>query len=230
MSNEDAAILEERIFQLEKVFFTGLELLIGTAPESLDDERIEELFTAYERVISKEYESDEEFKKAVHERNKKLEEFREYVIENFNREGDFDRKHKEIRQEALEILLGVADVDGKETTKLYGDLQKFEDKNNVKKIRERLSELDPNSLVGNLAAAYKNKELVDVIADSAESVSYYSQLCTPFLKESRLAELLSEVGAVVTELYFGLCVGEINAFSSVIGEVNKLVGSKKHDI
>ncbi len=230
MTDEDAAILEERVFQLEKVFFTGLELLIGTAPENLDDERIEQLFRAYELVLSKDYESDEEFKKAVHERNRGLEEFREYVIENFNREGDFDREHEEVRQEALEILLGVADVDGKEITRLYRDLQKLEDKNNVKKIRERLSEVDPNSLVGNMAAAYKNRDLVDAIADSTESVSYYSQLCTPFLEESKLANVLSEVGAVVTELYVGLCGGEINAFSSIIREVNNLSGSERCDI
>ena len=69
MSDEDASILAERIFQLEKVFFTGLELLLGTAPENLDEERIDELFKAFERVLSKDYESDDEFRKAVHKKN-----------------------------------------------------------------------------------------------------------------------------------------------------------------
>jgi len=230
MSDEDASILAERIFQLEKVFFTGLELLLGTAPENLDEERIDELFKAFERVLSKDYESDDEFRKAVHKRNKSLDEFKAYVVDNFNPKKDFDREYEAIRDEALEILLGDAGTKKTLLTDLVSDLQKLEDKNNIKKIKSRLSKLDPNSLIGNLAAAYKNKKLLESIADSAESVSYYSQICAPFLKDSKLANVLSEVGSVVTEIYFGLCEGEIVAFSSVVGEVNKLYGSKRYDI
>ena len=80
MAEPDAVTLEERIFQIEKVFFTGLELLLGTDPENLDNKRVDDLFDAYERVVSKSYDSDEDFKKAVQDRNKELEKFRDYVI------------------------------------------------------------------------------------------------------------------------------------------------------
>ncbi len=228
MAVPDAVTLEERIFQLEKVFFTGLELLLGTDPENLDTKRVDALFDAYESVVSKSYESDEDFKKAVHARNMELGNFKEYVVKNFNKKADFDREYEAVRVEALDILLGGGKIKKSEIESLYRDLRKLEEKKNLKRIRDRLGVLDETSLVGNLAAAYKNDGLKSSITDSSERIAYFSQLCAPFLEDSKLANVLSEIGTLVTEIYFGLCEGELVSFSSIVSEVNQLMNSRKY--
>jgi len=230
MANPDAVTLEERIFQLEKVFFTGLELLLGTKPENLESEQVDALFDAHEKVVSRTYDSDEDFRRAVQERNKALKRFREYVVESFVRDADFDREYTAVRAESLAVLLGGGRVDGKEIMELYRDLRRLEDKKDLEGIRNKLSGLDANGLVGNLAAAYGNTSLKSSIADSADRMAYYSQLCAPFLEDSKLANVLSEVGAVVTEIYFGVCEREVVSFSSVVGEVSQLLNSKRYGI
>lgn len=220
--------LEERLSQLEKVFFTGLELLIGTGVDKIDQKKIDSLFDAYDKVVGKKYEDDEEFLDVMRLRNNELRKFREYIKETFQEKGDFDREFKEVRAEILDIMLGDCKVDSKKVDKLCRELRKLDEKKDLGGIEEKLAGFDDNSLIRHLPAAFKNKNLKSNIGDISDRVGYYSQLCSPFLNESRLANALSHVGSIVTEIYLGVCDGEFS-FSGVVGDVAQIMNSKAYD-